>query len=64
MNEWMNYFPDFMSPFGMFFYSLIAYLLIFVYRNLRRRTVEDYIQTNLSESVRKGIEENRKKKTQ
>jgi len=38
-NQWMNYMPDFMTPFGMIFYSFIAYVLVTLHRVMRRRTV-------------------------
>lgn len=39
MNEWMEYMPDFMSPFGMIFYSLIVYILVMLHRVMRKKTV-------------------------
>lgn len=43
MNEWMNYFPDFMSLWGMLLYSLIAYIIISIHSITKRRTVENYV---------------------
>lgn len=58
----MNYLPDFMSPLGMLFYSLIVYILVIVHSCMRKRTVEKYVEKSLRDSIKNSVLENRKKR--
>lgn len=63
MNEWMEYLPDFMSPWGMIFYSFFVYLLVMLHSCMRKRTVEKYVDKSLRNVIQKSLEESRKKRT-
>jgi hypothetical protein len=47
--------PDFMSPFGMIFYSLIVYLIVFLHGVVKKRTVEKYVDERLKNSIQKSV---------
>lgn len=64
MNEWMNYLPDFMSPLGMLFYSLIVYIIVILHACMRKRTVEKYVDKSLRDSIQKSVLENRRKRAE
>lgn len=51
----MNYLPDFMSPFGMIFYSIIVYILVMIHHATRKRTVEKYVDKTLRENMQKTL---------
>lgn len=55
MNEWIDYLPDFMTPFGMIFYSFIVYILIVIHSMTRRRTVEKYVDKTLRQNMQKSL---------
>ena len=60
----MDYLPDFMSPLGMVFYSLIVYVLVIVHSIMRKRTVEKYVDKSLRDSIQKSVLENRRKRAE
>lgn len=62
-SEWYEYLPDFMSPLGMVFYSVLVYIIIVIRTVLRKNTVEKYVDNSLRESIRKNVIENRKKRS-
>jgi hypothetical protein len=53
----MNYFPDFMSLFGMIFYSFIVYLFVGLFSIMRHKIVERYV----SKQERRDIERSKLK---
>ena len=44
MDQWANYFPSLLSPFGMFFYSIIVYILLIIHKAIKNQTVEKYVE--------------------
>lgn len=60
--SWMDYLPDFMSPLGMVFYSVIVYVIIIIRTIIRKNTVEKYVDNSLRERIQKSVQENRKKR--
>ena len=64
MSEWMDYFPDFMSPLGMIFYSFIVYIIVIIHGIIRKRTVEKYVDKSLRDSIQNSVLENRKKRSE
>lgn len=60
--SWLDYLPDFMSPLGMVFYSVIVYVIIIIRTIIRKNTVEKYVDNSLRERIQKSVQENRKKR--
>ena len=60
----MDYLPDFMSPLGMAFYSLIVYIIVIIHALMRKRTVEKYVDKSLRDSIQKSVMENRRKRAE
>jgi hypothetical protein len=60
--SWLDYLPDFMSPLGMVFYSVIVYIIIIIRTIIRKNTVEKYVDNSLRERIQKSVQENRKKR--
>lgn len=60
--SWVDYLPDFMSPLGMVFYSVIVYIIIIIRTIIRKNTVEKYVDNSLRERIQKSVQENRKKR--
>lgn len=62
-SSWIDYFPDLMTPWGMVFYSVIAYIMVMIHTISKRRTVENYVDKTLKQSIQKSLKENRKKRS-
>ena len=60
--HWMDYFPDFMSPFGMVFYSVLIFVFITLHAAIKRRTIETYVDKSMRTSMQSSLLENRRKK--
>lgn len=55
-SSWADYFPDLLTPWGMVFYSLIAYILVIIHSLSRRRTVDKYVDKTLRKSIQKSVD--------
>lgn len=53
-DAWMQSMPDFMTPSGMLFYSVIVYIIVMIHHCVRRRTVENYIGKTMHQSMDKA----------
>lgn len=62
--SWMQYMPDFMTPFGMVFYSLFVFILITIQGMVKRRTIVNYVEKTMTEGMQRSIIENRKRKSE
>lgn len=60
----MQYMPDFMTPFGMVFYSLFVFILITIQGMVKRRTIVNYVEKTMTEGMQRSIIENRKRKSE
>lgn len=47
----------------MVFYSVIAYIMVMIHTISKRRTVENYVDKTLKQSIQKSLKENRKKRS-
>lgn len=60
----MEYMPDFMTPFGMVFYSFFVFILITIQGIVKRRTVVNYVEKTMTEGMQRSLLENRKRKSE
>ena len=53
--SFVDYLPDFMSPLGMVFYSVIVYIILVIRTIVRKNTVEKYVDNSLRERIAKSV---------